>query len=100
MHFSNGDFIPNPFEYIIEEDDVDPAEIFKDDDLSTNFLLNTGSIIAVFLASIVLFLVLLPFSKLMPGIESLKKAVDNLMIAAPLRIAIEGALAIFLAVGL
>ena len=71
MNFSNGDFIPNPFEYFIEEDDYNPPEIFEDDDLSTNFLLTAGSILAVFLTNILLILVVYPLNRIIPGKDTL-----------------------------
>ena len=67
MNFSNGDFIPNPFEYFIEEDSYDPPEIFEDDDLSTNFLLTAGNILSVFLINILLIAVVYPLNRLIPG---------------------------------
>ena len=98
MNFSNGDFLPNFFEFFIEEDDIEPPKIFAEDESSTNFLLNAGPIIGAFLTNILLFAAAFPLSKLMPNNAFLKNAVDNMMLAAPLRIAIEGALEISLAI--
>ena len=98
MNFSNGDFLPNFFEFFIEEDDIEAPEIFAEDGSSTNFLLNAGPIVGAFLTNFLLLAVAFPVSKLAPNNASLKNAVDNMVLAAPFRIAIEGALEISLAV--
>jgi len=48
LGFCQADFLPNSFEYLIEEnslEDQDAPERYDDLDINTNFLLNAGNMI-------------------------------------------------------
>ena len=100
LQFANGDFIPNVFEYVIPESAFEAPAKFAENELDTNFLLNGGGIVLAHITNGVLLVVSLVASKIFPNKPYFSKTADSLKLAAPIRIAIEGALELCLAVSL